>query len=137
MENIYSKVNPDLLLHIVNRFENIVEQRKDLVEGNEFIQAASLNLPLGTTFKPHKHIYKDAPRNLVIAQESWIVLSGKVKCIFYDIDNTLLVEKILNPGDLSITLLGGHNYESLEDGTKVIEYKTGPYLGQQLDKEFI
>ena len=40
----------------------------------------------GKTFKPHKHIWKERTRN-VIAQESWIVIQGSVKCIFYDINN--------------------------------------------------
>ena len=39
--------------------------------------------------------------------------------------------------DISITFYGGHNYVSLEDDTRVYEYKTGPYMGQARDKEFI
>ena len=62
---------------------------------------------------------------------------GSVKCIFYDLDDTLLVEPILYPGDASFTLEGGHNYEILEDDTLVYEYKTGPYEGQALDKTFL
>ena len=57
--------------------------------------------------------------------------------IFYDLDDTLLVEPILYPGDASFTLEGGHNYEILEDDTLVYEYKTGPYEGQALDKTFL
>jgi hypothetical protein len=73
----------------------------------------------------------------VIAQESWIVIQGSVKCIFYDIDDTIIAEPILNVGDASFTLEGGHNYYILEDNTLVYEYKTGPYEGQKLDKTFI
>jgi hypothetical protein len=36
-----------------------------------------------------------------------------------------------------MTFRGGHNYYILEEDTIVYEYKTGPYLGQDLDKEFI
>ena len=32
---------------------------------------------------------------------------------------------------------GGHTYEILVDDTVVYEYKTGPYMGQAKDKEFI
>ena len=32
---------------------------------------------------------------------------------------------------------GGHTYSILEDDTVIYEYKTGPYFGQTLDKEFI
>ena len=48
-----------------------------------------------------------------------------------------LIEEILNQGDASFTLYGGHNYQILEDDTIVYEYKTGPYEGQKLDKTFI
>ena len=73
----------------------------------------------------------------VIAQESWVVIQGKVICTFYDIDNTIIATPTLNSGDSSFTLEGGHTYTILEDNTLVYEYKTGPYEGQALDKEFI
>ena len=57
--------------------------------------------------------------------------------IFYDLDNSVLTTEILNVGDASFTLEGGHNYEILEDNTLVYEYKTGPYEGQEFDKVFI
>jgi hypothetical protein len=60
-----------------------------------------------------------------------------VKCIFYDIDDTILTEPILYVGDASFTLEGGHNYVILEEETLVYEYKTGPYEGQKFDKTFI
>jgi hypothetical protein len=95
-----------------------------------------LNLENNKTFKPHKHIWKERTKN-VIAQESWIVIQGSVKCILYDIDDTIIAEPILKPGDASFTLEGGHNYLILEDNTLVYEYKTGPYEGQSFDKTFI
>jgi len=73
-----------------------------------------------------------------IAQESWVVIKGKVQLFFYDIDGTLLRDDlILNAGDASFTLYGGHTYKILEEDTIVYEYKTGPYEGQELDKVFI
>tara|TARA_A100001515_G_C4568926_1_gene209062 strand:- start:885 stop:1298 length:414 start_codon:yes stop_codon:yes gene_type:complete len=135
MEKIYSKVKPDKLLHIINRFSDI-DGRTDIVPKENFLQCASLNMNKGDTFKPHKHVWKDG-KDKVIAQESWVVIKGKVKCIFYDIDNTILETPILNQGDASFTLFGGHTYETLENDTIVYEYKTGPYEGQKLDKEFL
>ena len=66
-----------------------------------------------------------------------MVLQGSVKCIFYDIDDSILTTEILYFGDASFTLEGGHNYEILEDNTLVYEYKTGPYEVQEFDKTFI
>ena len=46
-------------------------------------------------------------------------------------------DEVIKKGDCSMTFEGGHTYEILEDDTIVYEYKTGPYFGQILDKEFI
>ena len=136
MIEYYSKVDPSKLLHVVVRKEDLKPGRKDIISEEHFIQCSHLNMEKGKTFRPHRHIFKERTRD-VIAQESWIVIQGSVKCIFYDLDDTLLVEPILYPGDASFTLEGGHNYEILEDDTLVYEYKTGPYEGQALDKTFI
>ena len=136
MIEYYSKIEPNKLLHVVVRKEDLKPGRKDIIPEEHFIQCSHLNMEKGKTFRPHKHIFNNRTRD-VIAQESWIVIQGKVKCIFYDLDDTILVEPILNPGDASFTLEGGHNYEILEDNTLVYEYKTGPYEGQALDKTFI
>lgn len=136
MEKIYSKVDPTKLLHLIVRKEDMTPGRQDVISEENFIQCSILNMEEGKTFKPHKHIWKERTRN-VIAQESWIVVQGSVKCVFYDIDDTIIAEPILKVGDASFTLEGGHNYYILEDNTLVYEYKTGPYEGQKLDKTFI
>lgn len=136
MEKIYSKIQPEKLLHIIVRKNDMKPGREDIVDVNNFIQCSMLNMNEGKTFKPHRHIWKERTRN-VIAQESWVVIQGSVKCIFYDLDNNIIAEPILYPGDASFTLEGGHNYLTLEDNTLVYEYKTGPYEGQSMDKTFI
>ncbi len=136
MEKIYSKIDSNLLLHIINRLPEI-QGRINVVDGNQFIQCATLRMDSGKTFKPHKHIKKKRTHENQIAQESWVVIKGRVKCILYDIDDTIISTPILGPGDASFTLYGGHNYEILEDNTVVYEYKTGPYEGQEFDKVFL
>lgn len=136
MIQYFSKVDPNKLLHVVVRKEDLTPGRVEVVPEDNFIQCALLNMEKGKTFKPHRHIFKERTRN-VIAQESWIVVQGSVKCTFYDLDDSVLVEPILNPGDASFTLEGGHTYTILEDNTLVYEYKTGPYEGQALDKIFL
>tara|TARA_B100000287_G_C20552740_1_gene749168 strand:+ start:377 stop:802 length:426 start_codon:yes stop_codon:yes gene_type:complete len=136
MEKIYSKQDPTKLLHIINRLAEI-QGRNDIVPEENFIQCATLRMPKDKTFPPHKHITKERHYNNQIAQESWVVIKGRVKCKFYDLDDTLIAEPILGPGDASFTLYGGHTYEILEEDTIVYEYKTGPYEGQKLDKIFL
>jgi cupin fold WbuC family metalloprotein len=133
MEKVFSNGE---LFHIIYRKDDFDVSRFDIVDPQNFIQVAALNLPAGTTFKPHKHKYKFGP-NHIIAQESWVVISGSVKAILYGGEDTIIKEVILKQGDASITLNGGHTYEILEPGTLVYEFKTGPYRGQESDKVFI
>lgn len=136
MEKIYSKVETDKLLHVINRLDEI-NGRTEVIPENNFIQCSTLKMEKDKTFPPHKHITKDRHYPEQIAQESWIVIKGSVKCIFFDIDDQIIATPILYPGDASFTLYGGHTYEILEDDTIVYEYKTGPYEGQSLDKTFL
>jgi cupin fold WbuC family metalloprotein len=136
MKLIYSKKEPNKLLHLINKFEEIVE-RTNVAPENQFIQLATLRMNEGKTFKPHQHIWKDSPTEKVIAQESWVIIQGSVKVFMYDIDGQLLDTEIINKGDCSMTFEGGHTYEALEDDTVVYEYKTGPYQGQESDKIFL
>ena len=135
MKLIYSKIQPEKLLHIIHRFDEI-NNRTDVCPPEQFIQIATLKMQKDKTFKPHKHIFKQGEKE-VIAQESWVVIQGSVKVILYDLDDQIIAEETINKGDCSITFEGGHNYYILEDDTVVYEYKTGPYKGQLLDKEFI
>jgi hypothetical protein len=136
MEKIYSKINGELLHQIV-RLDDVVSGRTDLSTDDNYLQCAALKLPKGHTFKPHRHNTNPRHDENYIPQESWCVIRGKVQCILYDIDNTIIAEPILSAGDVSFTFLGGHNYLILEEDTIVYEYKTGPYFGQKIDKTFI
>lgn len=136
MQKIYSKIESGKLLHMVVRKEDLKPGRINLVDDNQFLQCAALNLKKNTTFKAHKHIWKKRTMD-IIAQESWVVIKGSVRCFFYDLNNTILDTVELHQGDASFTLEGGHNYLILEDDTLVYEMKTGPYEGQGHDKKFI
>jgi cupin fold WbuC family metalloprotein len=136
MKYIYSKVDPEKLLHIINKLDDIIE-RTNIVPDYQFLQLATLRMEKGKTFRPHQHIWKNSPTDKIIAQESWIVVKGSVKVYMYDIDGTLLTTEIINQGDCSMTFEGGHTYESLKDDTVVYEYKTGPYTGIENDKVFL
>ena len=96
---------------MVLRKEEVQTERLNVIEDQEYLQLAAMRLQTGKTFKPHKHVV----------------------CI----KDTIIEKPILHSGDCSVTLYGGHTYEILEDDTVVYEYKTGPYLGIESDKEFI
>ena len=135
--NIYSKINPTQILHIINRVRDIQHGRVDLVEPTEFLQCAALRMSRGATFRPHRHIEREQYSDEYIPQESWVVIKGLVKVTLYDLDDTILHEDILEPGDITLTLAGGHNYLFMGEESIVYEFKTGPYLGQEMDKTFI
>lgn len=138
MIKLYSKIKSDLLLHLVHFLNDSTEGRTDLIDSDNFIQCSFLKLENNKTFRPHIHIEKQRSYDKQIAQESWVVIKGRVQCFFYDIDGSLIDDSIiLNAGDASFTLYGGHTYKILEEGTIVYEYKTGPYEGQEFDKKFL
>ena len=135
MKRFYSNVDKGELLHIIYRLGDIVDFRENITPAEEFLQVASIKMDNGHTFKAHKHIKQIRTTN--IAQESWVVIRGRVKVFLYDLDDNIIETPILNQGDCSITFRGGHNYESLDDGTIVYEFKTGPYQGIEKDKVFL
>ena len=47
METIYSKINPDKLLHLIQRLDKISEPRKDLIPEEHFIQCSTLKMEKG------------------------------------------------------------------------------------------
>ncbi len=119
-------------MHIINRKKDIRSERKDLSPENESLQVACYLAPKGKKLTPHKHI--EQIRTPGTAQESWLILNGKIKITLYDFDEGIIQETILNQGDCLITFRGGHDYFVLEEDTLIYEHKTGPYLGEGRDK---
>ncbi len=144
IEYIYSnklhRTHPQALLHMVVRKEYFdeISNRSDIINNDKFLQVAYLNLHKDQTFKAHKHIYSKFYTDTKIANEGWYVIRGKILAHYYDIDNLKLAESVLEEGDMTLTLShGGHNYTALEEGTRAIEIKSGPYFGVDKDKELI
>jgi hypothetical protein len=135
MYKIFSKIQKELLLHTISRFEEITEERQDISPASEFLQLSTFKMKKGKTFRAHKHIYCEKIVN--IPQESWCVLKGSIIVKLYDIDDSIIEELVLREGDITITYRGGHNYECLEDETCIAEYKVPNYTGQADDKVFI
>lgn len=137
MIKIFSQIQPATLIGIIFPAESFAREkaRIDIAPANEFLQCSALTLMDKQTFAPHKHIYLEKTTN--IAQEAWVIAKGKVKIIWFDLDDKKFYERELLTGDMAMTFRGGHTYEILEDNTLVYEFKTGPYFGQKLDKEFI
>ena len=57
-----------------------------------------------------------------------------MKVLLYDDQKNFLQDFVLNEGDLAVFAYGGHGYEILEDNTKIIEAKNGPFVDVNTDK---
>ena len=134
-ENIYSQRKNDLLLLTINRFRDINKDRTDVCPENEFVQISTKKITKGTKFKPHRH--NELERVTDITQEAWVVLRGRIKATFWDIDDTIVKETELTTGDCAVVYRAGHGFEVLEDDTILYEIKTGPYFGMEKDKTMI
>lgn len=84
---------------------------------------------------PHIHLIK--PRAIMRTQEVLFVKDGAIRASIYTEKEQFLKALELHKGDAIILLAGGHGYEILEDNTKVLEVKNGPYLGAAEDRKRI
>lgn len=135
IKKIYSKIEPNVLLHTIFRYNDITESRQDISPAEEFLQASAFEIGFGKTYRPHKHI--PCQKMVTMPAESWVLLTGSVRVTYYDLDDTIIEECVLNSGDMTMTFRGGHNYTGLCDGIRVYEFKTPNYTGQADDKVFI
>ena len=135
MIDIYSRLEPNKLLHTIYRIGNLSSDREDFTSEDKYLQGAAIKFDSGKKFKAHKHILCE--RTTDITQETWIVIKGSVLVKYYDTDGKYIQEEIIKDGDCTMTFAGGHSFEGLEDDTLVYEFKMGPYYGRDADKEFI
>lgn len=129
----YSKIDKSPLFLIKKFFKKkMTKERYDLTGEKKFLQVSLLNLSKNKKAPPHSHIKKS--KKTTISHEAWIVTSGKLKVIFYDIDKSKIYSTVLQKGDISILFNGGHSFKSLVKDTKIFEIKNGPYLGSIKEK---
>lgn len=100
---------------------------------SEFIQVGTWTHPQGT--KLPAHIHNVFPREASRTQETVYVVTGALRASLFDDSGESVVEISMSAGDLLICLSGGHGYEITEAGTKVLEFKNGPYSGPDLDRK--
>ena len=120
----------------------IIHKKSEWNEGLDFLTPAESFCQVGTWWyqqgeklREHRHIYNDRPNTLT--QECVIVVNGSMRVDFYDNNNQKFLSEILECGDLMIILSGGHGYEILENDTKILECKNGPFTSVETDKELL
>ena len=86
---------------------------------------------------PQHHVHNVVRREVSNTQEVIFVRSGKVAASIFNEDIGLVERLELSAWDTLISLNCGHGYEILEDNTKVLEVKNGPYPGAEVDRRRI
>ena len=122
---IYSKKSRTKLIACIYKAKKKTQNRLDLSPNNELLQAGVIKLKNNFILK--KHLHTQVIRKTKGTQEIWIVISGKIKVTFYDIDKVRISEKTLNKGDISILFRGGHSLKCLKKDSIIYEIKNGPY----------
>lgn len=115
------------------------KENKDVEKGHNFLTDESNNLQVGIIAYPKgyvisNHIHHPVERNIIGTQEMLYVESGRMKVIFLTENGDKVNEEILECGDLVVLIEGGHGMEMLEENTRIIYTKQGPYVSKEKDK---
>ncbi|MFG6360655.1 hypothetical protein JBF11_02235 [Taurinivorans muris] len=102
---------------------------------DDFIQVGSWNYDKGKELLAHTH--NTVERIVQRTQEVLYIRKGRIKADIYDFEDKKIAEFEAAEGDVVVLLWGGHGYSVLEDNTQVLEVKTGPYVGAELDRRRI
>ena len=120
----------------------LVVRDEDWEEGLNFVsskedyqQVGIWGYNQGKKLAPHIHLV--APREVLRTQEVVFVKEGRIKADIYTEKEEFLKSVELKKGDIMILLNGGHGYEILEENTRVLEVKNGPYVGADKDRKRI
>ncbi len=124
-----------LVLAIALRDEEWGKGLNFISSDSDYQQVGVWSYDKGKRLEPHIHL--NAPRTVSHTQEVLFVKQGRLRADVYTTKRALLKSVVLKKGDVMILLNGGHGYEILEDDTRVLEVKNGPYVGPEKDRERI
>lgn len=128
-------VDGDLTLAIIIRNADWEEGLNFVSSDEDYIQVGIWGYDKGRKLAAHIHL--SAPREISHTQELVFVKDGRIRADLYAEKKEFLRSVELGKGDAIILLKGGHGYEILDDGTKILEVKNGPYIGAEKDRERI
>jgi quercetin dioxygenase-like cupin family protein len=101
-------------------------------DDSDFLQVGKWSYPAGKELPAHYH--NEVPRQVLKTQEVVYVVSGALEAHILTASGELVTKLHLSAGDLLVVLDGAHGYHILEDDTRVIEIKNGPYMGAEQDR---
>jgi len=130
MDKYFSGVS-GRLLGVLHRASDVVCGRVDLSDVSEFLQVSVLGLPVDRCVLPHRHVVN--VRLCEVTQECWVVVSGALCVVVFDVDDSFVGSFVVGVGDVYVSFGGGHSVRVLVEGTRFVEVKNGPYFGRDLD----
>jgi hypothetical protein len=104
-------------------------------DDNDFLQVGAWEYEAGKNLLPHVHNIVERVINRT--HEVLYVAQGSLKATIYTLDAEVVESLTLEQGDILVLLSSGHGYQILEDNTRVLEIKNGPYLGAEKDRSRI
>jgi len=120
---------------ILHKFDEW-KQGLDFITPHEtFIQAGTWWYPKGKDLRCHEHLINE--RVAQRTQETIVIISGKLRLDLYDKSKKIFHQEDLAAGDMAVILNVGHGYHILEDNTRVVEAKNGPFISVEKDKMFL
>ena len=109
------------------RAEELDGPFKFFTEDSDNIQISRWNHPCGYRCKAHVHNITNKVVNRT--HEAIFVINGELRVTIYTLEGRPVQQKMLYPLDIFYAMDCGHEYEVMDDGTRVVEFKNGPFLG--------
>jgi len=103
-----------------------------VTDSGSFLQVGTWNYESGKKLAPH--IHNKVVRTTNRTQEMIHVMKGRLKAVVFSEDEREVDALEMSAGDTLVLLAGGHGYQILENGTRVLEVKNGPYVGPDADR---
>lgn len=122
----YQEIKDQKTLYAFILKKNFSKQGLTFLTPDSYVlQLGFWHLDDGTYLKSHISI--KSKRIIEQTQELIHVLAGRVKVSIYKENGELVESFTAEEGDTVFHANGGHGYKILENGTKVIEIKNGPF----------
>jgi hypothetical protein len=105
-----------------------------------FLTPDNLNFQVGFVVYPaggevKRHVHRKIERHIAGTTELIMLKSGRCEIDVYNNDRQFVTTRELSPGDIVLTVSGGHGFRMHED-TVLIEVKQGPYSGVDEKERF-
>ena len=120
------------VIAVVRRYSDWNDGLDFVTNEDAYIQIGTWKYDSGKVLDRHEH--NRVVRSSDLTQECVFVVSGSMYVSFYNSNRVFITRIKLNQFDYAVILGGGHSYEIIDDNTRILEAKNGPYLGDDLDK---